>query len=388
MSDKQSRVVTLLIVACGLLGMALMVYSTTWGPVVTSDSVYYIGSADNLVHGKGFGLPWGSGRFLLYAGDPPFYPLLIAGLELLGLSVVGAARWVAVFSFGLTILAVGRLSWRATRSVGLGLALSLLVLTSALLSDLYTRAVSEAVFFLTGLSGAMWLLCYLESARLRDLLAGSVLLSAAFLTRYMGVALLLAGGVCLLWLSRLPWRTRLAHGALLMAVTCLPMLVWLAWTYSQTGMLGERILHASGNLWQATTSFRLAFADILWSWAPFNDALSAGYSAQKVILGLLFLFLLAMGGLLAYRGLKGVADRSTSLPLLRWALFFGLFSAFFTLVYALAFVFTLPRPDLNERLFSPLFVAISFIIFGLLFQAAQSWPGYACWRFCRWWRWR
>ncbi len=155
MSDKQSRLVTLLIVTSSLLGMALMIYSTTWGPVVTSDSVYYIGSADNLVHGKGFGLPWGSGRFLLYAGDPPFYPLLIAGLELLGLNVVSAARLVAVLTFGLTILAVGVLGGRATHSPGLGLALSLLVLTSALLSDLYSRAISEAIFFLTGTSTMM-----------------------------------------------------------------------------------------------------------------------------------------------------------------------------------------------------------------------------------------
>ena len=374
MSDNRTRVVFILIVACSLLGVALMVYSTTWGAVITSDSVYYIGSADNLVKGVGFGLPWGSGRFLPYAGDPPFYPLLIAGLELMGLSAVSAARWVAVLSFGLTILAVGLLGWRASGSPGLALALSLLVLISAMLTDLYPRAMSEPIFFLTGLSGALWLLCYLESTRLSDLLLASVLLSAAFLTRYMGVALLLAGGICLITMTRLSWRTRLGHAALLTAVTCLPMVGWLAWTYTQTGMLGERSLRSGVNLWQATGNFRLAFADILWSWLPFSASIPVGYNAQKVLLGLLFLLLLVGGGVLAWRGSKSTANRSTSLSLLRWVLFFGLFAFFFSLVYALAYAFTLPTPDLNERLFSPLSIAISFIIFALLFLVAQSGP--------------
>jgi hypothetical protein len=143
----------LFILLLSLAGMALVAYGTVWGPGITSDSVYYILSADNLVKGYGFGLPWGSGRFLPYAGDPPFYPLTVAGMWLLGMDIVAAARWVGILAFGFTIFASGWLGYRASGSKGLGACLSVLVLTSAMLLELFTRAMSETVYFACSISG-------------------------------------------------------------------------------------------------------------------------------------------------------------------------------------------------------------------------------------------
>lgn len=355
-----------------LAGMLLIAYSTTWGPVITSDGVYYIGSADNLVKGIGFGLPWGSGRFLRYAGNPPFYPFLVVGLELLGLNVVDAARWVCILAFGFTIFAAGWLGYRASRSPTLAVCLSAFLLTSALMAEMYAYAMSEPVFYAVGLAGALWLLVYLESKRLGDLLGASLLISAAFLTRFPGVALVLAGGLSLLLLSRLPWRTCLAHAGLYALIIGLPMGLWLGYSYTVSGELGERTPGAVQGLWQASVAFRLKAAQVLYGYLPWASQFPADYDRQKNILAVLALVIFVFAGLAFFRSRRLGAFQEQRF-LWRWGAFFLLYGGLFMGIYFTAFAVTLPTPDLDWRLFSPFYLAAACAVFGLLVLLGQVW---------------
>lgn len=358
--------------AFSLAGMLLIAYSTTWGPVVTSDGVYYIGSADNLVKGLGFGLPWGSGRFLRYAGNPPFYPFLVAGLELLGLNVVDAARWVCILAFGVTIFAAGWLGYRASRSAALAVCLSAFLLTSSLMAEIYAYAMSEPVFYAAGLAGALWLLVYLESSRLGDLVGASVLLSAAFLTRFPGVALVLAGGVSLVLLSRLPWRERIKHTGLYALIVGMPMSLWLGYSYTVSGELGERTPGAVQGVWQASVVFRLKAAQVLYGYLPWASQFPADYERQKNTLAVLALVILACGGLAFCRSRQLRAFQEHRF-LWRWLTFFTLYGGLFMGIYFTAFAVTLPTPDLDWRLFSPFYLAAACAVFALLVLIGQSW---------------
>jgi hypothetical protein len=370
---KTQHLALSLAISFSLAGMALVAYATAWGPVVTSDSVYYILSADNWVKGLGFGLPWGSGRFLPYAGNPPFYPMLAAALELAGLSMIAAARWICIAAFGGTILVVGLLGRRASGSVHLALGLSLLVLTASLSMELFSRAISEPVFFLTGFSGALWFLWYLETGRLRELIPASLLISAAFLTRFPGAALALAAGLNLLLLGSNPWRVRWGHAAVFGIIIALPMLAWLGWSYTQTGEVGERVLAPLAALPEKLIEFRLRGAEIGWGWLPWLGKIPASYNTQKVVFGAGFLLFAGWTAVVLVKNWRNAALRHTNRLLLGWVIFFSLFCLLFTLVYLLGYTLTTPTPDLNERLFAPLYYAGWFTFFGVLVLSNHTW---------------
>lgn len=374
---RLERLGYIVILLISLAGMAWIAYSTVWGPGVSSDAVYYILSADYWVKGVGFGLPWGSGRFLPYAGNPPFYPMLVAGLEWLGFDLITAARWICVLAFGGMILAMGWLGYRVTRSFALAMGSSLIALSSPLFLDLFSKAISEPAFFALGISGGLWFLYYLETSRWRDLILASILISAAFLTRYPGIALAATAGLSLLVLSRSPWRLRMMHASLYGAIVALPMALWLRWSYAQTGELGERTLAPWTELPARLIDFRLRAAEVVWGWLPWLGQISTDYNARKnaFVVVLILGVLLVIGIFLRHRGDPDL--RAKNRFLLRWLFFWGMFCLIFFLVYLLGYAFTIPTPDLNERLFSPLYIGAIFTLLGLLVCLARSW---ASWR--------
>ena len=68
----------------GILGSLVIIYSTSWGPWVFSDSTAYIVSAKNMISGHGLGLYGPSGAFHPLTLHPPFYSLLLGLFGLFG----------------------------------------------------------------------------------------------------------------------------------------------------------------------------------------------------------------------------------------------------------------------------------------------------------------
>jgi general stress protein CsbA len=353
-----------IILLLGAVGMGLVYYATRWGPVVFSDSVYYLGSADNLVHGRGFGLYWGDNHFRPFAGDPPFYPFVVAFFQLSGLGVVTAARWVGILSFVILVAGSGWLAYDLTHSPGLAVGTSLFLFFPAL--QVSTNASSETVFFPATLLGGMLILRYLITDNRFNLILAAILAAAAFLSRYVGVALLVTSVLALMFFSTTSWKKRILDGLLLCLIVGIPTLMWLGWGYFHTSTLGERTMHAP-DIASFAIKFKLAFADILWKWIVLLPD-TAGYEIKKW--GALFLLvLLAMiAGWAMWRSLKKPAAGTVWL----WSGFFALYALVYLFIYFGAYVYTVPTPDLIPRIFDPFLLASGLCLLGLAVLVAQG----------------
>lgn len=366
------------LIVCVLLGLAsaaMLAYAIPYGPTVYSDGVVYLLSADNLVKGNGFGIVWGSGRFHPLAGYPPLYPLLVALVEALGLEMLPAARVVAILAFGLTVFSVAYLGQAATRSAALGLSAAAFVAACPLLMGQYANAGSEGVFYLTGISGLAVVLLADKRGRRASWLVAALLLGLAFLTRYVGIALILTGCVWVLLLGGEPLRRRVLNSALLGAVSLGLMLPWLAWTHLSTGTVGERSVHSVENLWSYTEPLRSGLIDIAWRWLPVVGEMEASYRVRgSLLLGLLLLAFAAIVGshTLARRG-RLASERVCALA--KWSGLFLLFGILYVAVHAAAFVTTHPTPDVSERLLTPLYTSAVFVVLGLLWMIPELRPG-------------
>lgn len=362
--SRLNNVAVWTLLAISLVGCGLVYYATAWGPAVYSDSVYYLGSADNLVHGRGFGLYWGDNNFRPYAGDPPFYPFVVALFQLAGLSVVSAARWVGIVSFLAVIFGSGWLAYDLTRSPGLAIGTSLFLFFPSLQTSLH--ATSEVVFYPTALLSSLLLLRFLNTSKRYNLILAALLAAAAFLSRYVGVALLVASFLALLLMSTTSWRKRLLDGLLYSLLVCFPMLVWLGYGYFHTRTLGERSVHLA-DIFSFTISFRLALAETLWRWIRYLPN-PTGYETQKWWMLFLLLVLAATAGWAIWRSI-----RKPSVDILRlWSGFFALYALIYILVYFGAYASTFPTPDLVFRMFEPFLLATGLSLLGLFTLAFQS----------------
>jgi hypothetical protein len=369
---------TVAIVACllaALVGAAGLSYAMPHGPAVSSDGVVYLLSADNLVKGDGFGIVWGSGRFHPLAGYPPLYPLLVALAEFCGLGMLAAARAVGVAAYFLTILGLGLAAYRATRSLGLALTISVFLLTSPLLFGQYANAGSEGVFYLAGMLGLAVILEASESDRMRDWAAAGFLSGLAFLTRYVGVAFIFTGVIWAAAAAGGSLRRRLARAGILGAIPAGLMLPWLAWTMAVTGTIGERRASVVTDLLAFTEPLRAGLIDLAWDWLPVLRTVEASYRLRgMLVLGLgALLVVVVFAVVLGVRG--GRLSPLGTVRLAKWSGLFFLFGVVYTGVHVMAYITTQPTPDVSERLLTPLYLSAVWATAGVLWILPALRPG-------------
>jgi 4-amino-4-deoxy-L-arabinose transferase-like glycosyltransferase len=290
---------TPVIALLALLGVGIVLFATTRdGPGISPDSVNYIGAARDLLadgdlrniqHGTEAG-----GTFVLW---PPLFPVLIALVSLGPGDYAEAARLVNATAFGLAVLVAGL--W--LRRTGVGRPWVVLGCLAALLSYPLLRvsvyAWSEPTFALWLLLFAVALGRYLEAGGRRSLLAAAGCAAAAWLTRYVGASVVLAGPLFVALRWRRHRRRALRDASLFFAVAATPGALWLLRNELVTSTLaGPRVGSTRGvgtNTWDALATagdwFRPGWMP--GSWSPW----------------------LALGGLLATAGLVGVlAQRNPS----------------------------------------------------------------------------
>jgi len=220
----------------GVPAAAAMVAATAAtgkGLYVSPDSVFYVGTARNLLGGVGFRSPPGLpplGHF------PPMFTLVIAAVGRLGLDPLDAARVVNIVVLGATVVLVGLVLRCLTGSLPAALIGAVLTAAAVDVLTFSAAALSEPLFVLFAVAGLVVLAQYLDRRRPALLVASSGLVALAALTRYVGVAAILAGVAMLLWRG----AGRRYHGAvdaaLFGAIATAPVLGWLVWA----GRAGER----------------------------------------------------------------------------------------------------------------------------------------------------
>src|SRR5262249_33450490 len=153
---------------------------------LSPDSVKYIGAARNLADGRGY----------TFCGQPltqfpPLYPALVALPSLFGLDAWPAARWLSAVFFAGQLLIAGWAIHRYTdRAIIWPLLLSALTLLSMPLIYIHSYAWSEPPFNLLALGMLILLSIYLDNPRRIWLVLAALAAALAFLTRYVGPALI------------------------------------------------------------------------------------------------------------------------------------------------------------------------------------------------------
>ena len=198
-----------------LAGLVAVIAATGKGIYVSPDAVFYVGTARNWLDGRGFTPP---------PGLPPVdhFPPLFTVVLGLGRDPLAAARVVNALAFAGIVLLVGLVVRARTRSLPAALVASVLTAAAHDLLTYSASALSETLFLLLALSGLVTLAAHLEGPRPALLAGAAALVGAAVLTRYVAVALVVAGVAGLLW------RRRPVDAAVFGVVSVAPVAAWLA----------------------------------------------------------------------------------------------------------------------------------------------------------------
>ena len=227
--------------------------------------------------------------FTLWA---PLFPVLAAIPGLLGLDAPAAAGLLNAAALGGLVFAVG---WRLRRSFGsppLALWGALAVMLSIPLTYASSRALSEPIFLLLTALALLRVEQFLDDGKRSALVGAAIFTALACLTRYSGVAIVIAVAPLLLCRgAALPARVR--DAALYCVIALLPVGIWTARNY----LLGGARAPSETTVAEYLTALLRTVA----SWAFPIDVGSTGDALPGALLGLLALSPLAMAGILAAR---------------------------------------------------------------------------------------
>jgi len=206
-----------------VIGAVALLVVTRKGAYASPDSAFYVGTARNLLDGQGFVAPPGSPPLSHF---PPLFSLVLAVIGwVTGLDPLDVAGVVNPLLLGVTALLVAVVVRRRSGSVGLGVAASAAVVVAVDLLVYFASALTEPLFVVLVLGAMVSLAAAVDQGGRGWWVAAVACTAGACLTRYVGVALVVAEvGVLLAVGGRSTWRRAAAFGA----ASLVPLVVWLA----------------------------------------------------------------------------------------------------------------------------------------------------------------
>jgi len=319
---------------------AAALYVTVDGVGASGDSAGYLAAARSLARGEGWRDFYG-GVYLL---PPPAYPTALGLLDLAGIEVRQAARWLAALLYGATALLVGRWLFTRLRSRPLAaLALIAVACSPPLLLEAAMARTDLPFIFLTvaalHLAERYWL-----RGGTGPLTGFAAIAALALLTRYSGAPLVALGG--LLALARPGgWHRRIREAAAFGAVAVLPSLVWLLRNWVEAGALFGGRRPPRDTFWETAG---LA-ARVVGRWFLPASGNAAWDAAAATALGAVALFaLVALGRRGAGEAPRGPAGWGAVVPMVGFAVLYGAFTVVTSSRYG----------ALNTRFLDPLIVPL------------------------------
>jgi hypothetical protein len=352
----------LLMLCLGLAGLWIIFYTTRWGIGLFGwDSFNYIAGARNLAQGNGYVVPYQNDLYVPITHFPPGLSSILAVFEWLGLDALLAARVFNAALFGLSVALAGLTVRVSTRSVMFGLLGSLLFLSSAALVEIYSWAMSEGFYLFLTMLGFLLLDQALDGNRPLALVAAALVLGAAGLTRFVGVAnvgaALLAYG---LW-SKKTFFWKVGEAALFGFFSLLPVLWWSVRTYTLTATLNHRQFGFHPPVQKNfLTAIRTIFTWVL------PERFVAGFEA---LYG--FILLAAALGLVLFAAWYGLRKTGSPLGLFRASdpprfltFLYGSYLLLYPAAIFVAKTFLDPGIGMSDRILSPLLLAL--IVVGVM----------------------
>jgi hypothetical protein len=171
---------------------------------------------------------------------PPLYFIVAAISGFFHENLLVSLRWLQVILFLSNISLVGLVLYRQTRANIIITACGMLAIAfSPAIFKLHACVLSEALYFLLSILGLTLLNQYIKTNKMHMLFLAAFLVSSAFITRYIGVSLVVSGAIILL-INNVGWRKRILDCLLWSISSSSLMLFWLARNYfSETTTTGR-----------------------------------------------------------------------------------------------------------------------------------------------------
>ena len=223
-----------ILVAIAVLGTALILArQVRHGMWIGVDPAEQILIARNLVAGNQFA-GWSLHTTIDYS---PLYSILLALPGLFGIDALAVAGPLNALLFGLTIYVSTRWLRRRLQSTFLLFWAAGTLLLSLPLVTLSSQVLADPLFILLTMLFLFSFLRFLESGERSSLLHAAVFVSLAFLTRYIGFALLASGSLLILLQRGSKYRERLKNAVLFALIAAFPTGLWLLKNFLAHGQL-------------------------------------------------------------------------------------------------------------------------------------------------------
>lgn len=326
-------------------GIIVILTSTSvYGPGITTDSVHYLSSAENLLAGYGYtsfnGEP--------YVHWPPLFPSLMALLSLSGIEPYTAGRFINAFSFGGIIFLSGILFHRRIKSFWLTISGTLAILLSPTLLKDCAYLWSEPVFILMLIMFIYCITQYLEKERLRFLVLAAVFAALSCLQRYAGLTTVITGGILTLFLNRkIPLYSRFKRSFLFGLIAILPLCLWIM---RSRLVSSTNIDYSLGLQPDLLSPIVIRPLEDVTTWLVTREL---QLPVRLIIIGIFLSVLIAAKIIRRHKMLRQSSDTKIAQV-----------SGIFSLVYAVFIVTAaaIVAADSNERMWSPLFVFLILLM--------------------------
>lgn len=337
-----SRVVALGATLAGVVGV--WVATLRYGIGLTPDSVRYLDGAHSLASGAGY---TANGQAI--TDFPPGYSWILSQGQHFGVSAIDAARLLSLVAIVATILLAYVLLCRHVLSEGIRTAAIVAIGCSAILLEIYEKALSEHFFVPVLLLFLLVSENLLRGGRFAVLVGPLVLLAwAAFSLRYAGVVLIVVGAlvVYVARRSRGSWTAlglAIAYGA----VAGSAPLAWMIRNVDAgSGPLGPRA-GASASVYTNVTRV----ANELSTWVATDGAPAI---VRRLVLVVVLAVIAVAVGVLATRDLRTDDRLAPRLPLVALVTIYG--------IYLVASASVVAFAAINTRLLVPIFVPIVVLV--------------------------
>ena len=343
---------TLVLTALAVLGGALVLArQVAYGVGVAWDSIVYLSAARSLLAGDGF-VHVIEGVDGIYASWPPLYPMLLAASGLLGFDPWDVAGPLNAVIFGVTVFVAGRWLRRRIRSRLLVAGACLAVTLAIPLTRAASYAMSDVSFILFATLALMRIDEFLLGGKRTDLGWATVFTALACLTRYIGIAVLMAALPLMLLRPGVALMEKVKQCAAYALISLIPLGLWILRNVMQ---VGEAFGPRGPTDHTLADSLNSILGDMS-KWVIFLPTTGGVRFVVVLLVGMALLALAAAGGYVVMR-----SSRRDS-PLRGWSSF-SIFSGF-ALIYlvsltVLGIVMSSVWP-LSGRLMAPAYIPLLF----------------------------
>jgi 4-amino-4-deoxy-L-arabinose transferase-like glycosyltransferase len=332
-------------ISVAVIGMVLLAYATSAGPGLSPDSRAYLQAARFILQGKGICNINGNGDVVPLTHFAPLYPILLAAFGA-GADPLDRARALGIVVFGLNIVLGGCIVFRQTgKSALAGIIGSIIVAVSFDLLRVHAMAWSEPAFITFMLAGFLLTATYLNTLKMRWLIAGACALAAAFLMRYSGASILLAVGlIVLLWPGR-RIRKRVIDSIIFGVISVLPMVIWILRNKLKAHDATDRTIAFHPPNWHDIQVSLITFV----SWFVPVEVKTLNVA---IVIGAITILAIVLGALLAWRH---ETAKQSDVPLQALLPIFAVVYLGF-LLFSVSFVDA--HTPLDYRILSPLYITL------------------------------